>query len=174
IGALTGRDGIHGASFASAELTPENQARRSSVQVADPFMEKLLLEATLELIEKKLVVGIQDMGAAGLTSSSSEMSFRGEVGMEIDIDMVPKRETGMNAYETMLSESQERMLMVARRGNEKAVEKILKKWGLHAVKIGKVIKQERLIIKEKGKIVADIPTRALTDSKYKYFPLKKQ
>ncbi len=174
IGALTGRDGIHGASFASAELTPENQARRSSVQVADPFMEKLLLEATLELIEKKLVVGIQDMGAAGLTSSSSEMSYRGEVGMEIDIDKVPKRETGMNAYETMLSESQERMLMVAKKGNEKAVEKILKKWGLHAVKIGKVIRQERLVIKEKGEIVADIPVRALTDSNYKYFPLKKQ
>jgi len=174
IGALTGRDGIHGASFASAELTPENQARRSSVQVADPFMEKLLLEATLELIEKKLVIGIQDMGAAGLTSSSSEMAYRGSVGMEINIDLVPMRETGMNAYEAMLSESQERMLMVAEKGMEKKVEKILKKWGLHAVKIGKVIKEERLIIREKGEVVADIPTRALTDSDYEYFPLKHQ
>lgn len=174
IGALTGRDGIHGASFASAELTEENQKRRSSVQVADPFMEKLLLEATLELINKNLIIGIQDMGAAGLTSSSSEMAFRAGTGVEIDIDKVPKRELNMNAYEVLLSESQERMLLVCKKGNEKKVEKVLKKWGLHAVKIGKVIKEQKFKIYEKGKIVADIPVRALTDSNYKYFPLKKQ
>ena len=174
IGALTGRDGIHGASFASAELNEENQKRRSSVQVADPFMEKLLLEATLELIDKNLIIGIQDMGAAGLTSSSSEMAFRAGTGVEIYIDRVPKREQGMNAYEVMLSESQERMLLVCTKKNEKKVEKILKKWGLHAVKIGKVIKEQKFIVYEKGKKVADIPIRALTDSDYKYFPLKKQ
>ncbi len=174
IGALTGRDGIHGASFASAELTEENQKRRSSVQVADPFMEKLLLEATLELIDKNLIIGIQDMGAAGLTSSSSEMAYRAGTGVEIDIDKVPKRELNMNAYEVLLSESQERMLLVCKKGNEKKVEKVLKKWGLHAVKIGRVIKEQQFRIYEKGKIVAEIPVRALTDSNYKYFPLKKQ
>lgn len=174
IGALTGRDGIHGASFASAELNEENQKRRSSVQVADPFMEKLLLEATLELIEKNLIIGIQDMGAAGLTSSSSEMAYRAGTGIEIDIDKVPKREQGMNAYEVMLSESQERMLLVCDKKNEKKVEKVLKKWGLHAEKIGRVIKEQKFIVYEKGKKVVDIPVRALTDSSYKYFPLKKQ
>lgn len=174
IGAATGRDGIHGASFASAELTKENQERRSSVQVADPFMEKLLLEATLELNEKGLIIGIQDMGAAGLTSSSVEMANRGGVGIELNIDKVPKRETGMNAYEVMLSESQERMLMITKKGNEKKVEKVLKKWGLHAVTIGRVIKQQSIIVKENGKIVADIPVAPLADSSHKYFPLKKQ
>lgn len=174
IGAATGRDGIHGASFASAELTEENQERRSSVQVADPFMEKLLLEATLELNDKGLILGIQDMGAAGLTSSSVEMANRGGVGIELDIDKVPKRETGMNAYEVMLSESQERMLMITKKGNEKKVEKILKKWGLHAVTIGRVIKKPVIIVKENGKIVADIPVAPLADSNHKFFPLKKQ
>lgn len=174
IGALTGRDGIHGASFASAELNEENQKRRSSVQVADPFMEKLLLEATLELIDKNLIIGIQDMGAAGLTSSSSEMAYRAGTGVEIDVDKVPKREQGMNAYEVMLSESQERMLLVCAKKNEKKVEKVLKKWGLHAEKIGRVIKEQKFIVYEKGKKVVDIPVRALTDSSYKYFPLKKQ
>jgi len=174
IGAATGRDGIHGASFASAELTKENQERRSSVQVADPFMEKLLLEATLELNEKNLIIGIQDMGAAGLTSSSVEMANRGGVGIELNIDKVPKRETGMNAYEIMLSESQERMLMITKKGNEKKVEKVLKKWGLHAVTIGKVIKEKNIIVKENGKIVANIPVSPLADSNHKYFPLKRQ
>ncbi|HDQ26033.1 MAG TPA: phosphoribosylformylglycinamidine synthase subunit PurL, partial [bacterium] len=174
IGSLTGRDGIHGASFASAELTEETAAKRSSVQVADPFMEKLLLEATLELIDKKLVVGIQDMGAAGLTSSSAEMAYRAGNGMEIDIDKVPMREKGMNAYEAMLSESQERMLMVCKKGDEAKVARVLKKWGLHAVKIGRVIKKPHLVILEKGAVAADIPVPALTDSSYRYFPLKKQ
>ncbi|MCX8093929.1 MAG: phosphoribosylformylglycinamidine synthase subunit PurL [Candidatus Goldbacteria bacterium] len=174
IGAATGRDGIHGASFASAELTAENQERRSSVQVADPFMEKLLLEATLELNDKGLIVGIQDMGAAGLTSSSVEMANRGKVGIELNIDKVPKRETGMNAYEVMLSESQERMLMITEKGKEKKVEKVLKKWGLHAVTIGKVIKKPYIIVKEKGKVVAEIPVAPLADSNHKFFPLKRQ
>jgi phosphoribosylformylglycinamidine synthase II len=174
IGAATGRDGIHGATFASAELSEETTEKRSSVQVADPFMEKLLLEATLELIDKKLVIGIQDMGAAGLTSSATEMAGRGGVGSLIDIDRVPKREKGMNAYETMLSESQERMLMCAKRGNEKKVEHVLKKWGLHAVKIGTVIKKRHVVIKEGGKIVADMPIEPLTDSNHPLFPLKHQ
>jgi phosphoribosylformylglycinamidine synthase len=174
IGAATGRDGIHGATFASAELSDETAQNRSSVQVADPFMEKLLLEATLELIDKKLMVGIQDMGAAGLTSSSTEMAFRGGVGMEIDIDKVPKREKGMNAYEVMLSESQERMLLVAKKGKEKQIEKILSKWGLHAEVIGKVIKKPNVVVIEKGKVVADIPNMPLTDSNHPLFPLKHQ
>jgi len=174
IGALTGRDGIHGATFASKELVEENAEKRSSVQVADPFMEKLLLESTLELARKNLIVGIQDMGAAGLTSSSSEMAYRGNVGIEIDIDKVPRREENMDAYEVMLSESQERMLLACKKGYEKKVERVLKKWGLHAIKIGRVIKKPHLIVKEKGKIIVDIPVKALTDSSYKYFPLKKQ
>ncbi|HRU38575.1 MAG TPA: phosphoribosylformylglycinamidine synthase subunit PurL, partial [Candidatus Goldiibacteriota bacterium] len=174
IGAATGRDGIHGATFASAELSEETTEKRSSVQVADPFMEKLLLEATLELIDKKLVVGIQDMGAAGLTSSCTEMAGRGGVGAEIDIDRVPKREKGMNAYEVMLSESQERMLMCARKGDEKKVEKVLQKWGLHAEKIGHVIKKKHVVIKEGGKVVADMPVEPVTDSGHPLFPLKKQ
>jgi phosphoribosylformylglycinamidine synthase subunit PurL len=174
IGAATGRDGIHGATFASAELSDETKEKRSSVQVADPFMEKLLLEATLELIDKKLVIGIQDMGAAGLTSSCTEMAGRGGVGAEVDMDKIPKRENGMNAYEVMLSESQERMLMVAKKGNEKKVEKVLKKWGLHAQKIGVVIKKPNVVVKEGGKIVADIPVMPLTDSNHPLFPLKAQ
>ncbi len=174
IGAPTGRDGIHGATFASTELTEETKENRSSVQVADPFMEKLLLEATLELIDSGLVVGIQDMGAAGLTSSSVEMSYRAGNGMEIDIDLLPKREKGMNAYEAMLSESQERMLMVAKKGDEKKVEKVLSKWGLHAVVIGKVIKRPNVVIREHGTVVADLPVEPLADSGHKLFPLKKQ
>ncbi|HDT15191.1 MAG TPA: phosphoribosylformylglycinamidine synthase subunit PurL, partial [Firmicutes bacterium] len=174
IGAATGRDGIHGATFASAELTEETAEKRSAVQVADPFMEKLLLEATLELIAEGILEGIQDMGAAGLTSSSSEMAYRGEVGLEINMDRVPKREKGMNAYEIMLSESQERMLLVAKKGKEKDVERILNKWNLHAEVIGKVIKKQNLVIVEKGRVVADIPVEPLADSAHKYFPLKNQ
>ncbi|MCE5300980.1 MAG: phosphoribosylformylglycinamidine synthase subunit PurL [Spirochaetia bacterium] len=174
IGALTGRDGIHGATFASAELTEETREKRSSVQVADPFMEKLLLEATLELIDENVMVAIQDMGAAGLTSSGTEMAYRGGVGIELDMDRVPQREKNMNAYEIMLSESQERMCLVAKKGKEKQIEKILNKWGLHAVVIGRVIKKPRLVIWEKGKIVADIPVAPLADSKHPLFPLKKQ
>ena len=174
IGALTGRDGIHGATFASAELTEENEKKRSSVQVADPFMEKLLLEATLELIDKNLIVGIQDMGAAGLTSSSAEMAYRAGTGLEIDIDRVPKREKGMNAYEVMLSESQERMLLITTKDKEKKVEGVLRKWGLHAEKIGRVIKKQNVVIKEKGEVVADIPVGPLADSDNKYFPIKNQ
>ncbi len=174
IGAATGRDGIHGATFASAELSEETAQNRSSVQVADPFMEKLLLEATLELIDAKIMVGIQDMGAAGLTSSSTEMAYRGGVGIELNMDMIPKREKGMNAYEIMLSESQERMLLVSKKGKEKQVERILNKWGLHAVVIGKVIKKPNVVVIEKGKVVADIPVMPLTDSDHPLFPLKKQ
>jgi len=174
IGAATGRDGIHGATFASAELTEETAEKRSNVQVADPFMEKLLLEATLELIDAKVMEAIQDMGAAGLTSSSVEMAYRGGLGIEIDIDRVPKRERGMNAYEVMLSESQERMFLVAKKGKEKQIEKILNKWGLHAEVIGKVIRKPHVVIKENGKIVADMPVNPLADSKHPLFPLKKQ
>lgn len=174
IGAATGRDGIHGATFASAELTEETAEKRSNVQVADPFMEKLLLEATLELIDLDIMEGIQDMGAAGLTSSGTEMAYRGGVGIELWMDKIPQREKNMNAYEIMLSESQERMLLVAKKGKEKQVEKVLSKWGLHAVVIGKVIKKPHLVIIEKGKKVADMPNFPLTDSKHPLFPLKHQ
>src|SRR3954466_2103449 len=138
VGAATGRDGIHGATFASEELSENSEAKRPAVQVGDPFMEKLLLEATLELIASGHVVGIQDMGAAGLTSSSSEMASKAGNGVELDLDLVPQRERGMNAYEMMLSESQERMLVVAKKGKEGEVKKIFDKWGLHSAVIGRV------------------------------------
>ncbi len=171
IGATTGRDGIHGATFASIELSQQSEDKRSAVQVGDPFMEKLLLEATLELIEKKLLVGIQDMGAAGLTSSSVEMAFRGGAGIDIDVSLVPQREEGMVPYEIMLSESQERMLLVAKKGKEKAVEKILNKWNLHASVIGKVTNTKRHRVYFEGKLVSDLPVAALADDKHPDFPL---
>ncbi|HCC56326.1 MAG TPA: phosphoribosylformylglycinamidine synthase subunit PurL, partial [Solibacterales bacterium] len=138
VGAKTGRDGIHGASMASAEFTEESAQKRPNVQVGDPFLEKLLLEACLEAMKTGAIVAIQDMGAAGLTSSSSEMGSRGNVGIELNLDLVPQRETGMSAYDMMLSESQERMLLVAASGREAEVFAVFKKWGLDAVTIGRV------------------------------------
>lgn len=174
IGATTGRDGIHGATFASVELSDQSEEKRSAVQVGDPFMEKLLLEATLELVQQKLLVGIQDMGAAGLTSSSTEMAFRGGAGLDIDVGKVPKRETGMVPYEVMLSESQERMLLVAKKGKEKAVEAVLKKWGLHAVVIGKVTGTGHHRVFENGILVSDIPVAPLADDHHPLFPRAKR
>ncbi|HYP26546.1 MAG TPA: phosphoribosylformylglycinamidine synthase subunit PurL [Blastocatellia bacterium] len=164
VGAKTGRDGIHGATMASEEFGEEAQSKRPTVQVGDPFLEKLLLEACLEAMREGAVVGIQDMGAAGLTSSSSEMGSRAGTGIEIDIDLVPQRETGMSAYEIMLSESQERMLIVAEAGRERQVIDIFKKWELDAVVIGRVTDDHRLRIRQAGEVVADIPNSALTDS----------
>jgi phosphoribosylformylglycinamidine synthase II len=163
VGAKTGRDGIHGATMASAEFDDKSAEKRPAVQVGDPFMEKLLLEACLEVMKSDALVGIQDMGAAGLTCSTSEMGSRGGAGVEIDVSLVPQRETGMTPYEIMLSESQERMLLVVKRGREPEVERIFDKWDLHAVRIGAVTADGRLRVKDRGTIVADIPNRALTD-----------
>jgi phosphoribosylformylglycinamidine synthase len=163
VGAKTGRDGIHGASMASAEFTEESQQKRPNVQVGDPFMEKLLLEACLEAMQTGAIVGIQDMGAAGLTSSSCEMSGRAGTGIEIDMQFVPQRETGMTPYEIMLSESQERMLLVAEKGREDEVFRVFHKWGLDAVTIGTVTDTGRLIVKDRGAVVADIPSRELAN-----------
>jgi len=157
VGSATGRDGIHGATFASEEISEASEAKRPSVQVGDPFTEKLLLEATLEAIETGFVVGIQDMGAAGISCSTSEMSAKGEVGMKINLDLVPARETGMTAYELMLSESQERMLIVAEKGKEAQVQAIFEKWDLHAVVIGEVTGTGRVEIYRNGEKKADIP-----------------
>src|SRR2546428_12097980 len=163
-GAKTGRDGIHGATMASAEFDDEALEKRPTVQVGDPFLEKLLLEACLEAMRSGAIEGIQDMGAAGLTSSSFEMGSRAGNGVEIDIDLVPQRETGMTPYEIMLSESQERMLIVAAKGREREVLDIFKKWELDAVVIGHVTEDGHLRVKKSGRIVADIPNSALTDA----------
>ena len=163
VGAKTGRDGIHGATMASAEFDEKSQEKRPAVQVGDPFTEKLLLEACLEVMKTGALVGIQDMGAAGLTCSTSEMGSRGGVGIAIDVADVPQRESGMTPYEILLSESQERMLMVVKRGREHEVEDIFGKWDLHAVKIGEVTSGNRLVVKAHGVVAADIPNRALTD-----------
>ena len=163
VGAKTGRDGIHGATMASAEFDDKSAEKRPAVQVGDPFMEKLLLEACLEVMKTDALVGIQDMGAAGLTCSTCEMGARGGVGIEIDVMHVPQRETGMTPYETMLSESQERMLLVVKKGREADVERIFEKWDLHAVRVGEVIPEQRMRVKDHGRTVADIPNRALTD-----------
>ncbi|MSO45292.1 MAG: phosphoribosylformylglycinamidine synthase subunit PurL [Acidobacteria bacterium] len=163
VGAKTGRDGIHGATMASAEFDDKSAEKRPAVQVGDPFMEKLLLEACLEVMKTDTLVGIQDMGAAGLTSSSTEMGARGGVGIEIDVALVPQRETGMTPYEIMLSESQERMLMVVKKGREAEVERIFEKWDLHAVRIGEVTTDGRLRVKHHGVVVAEIPNTSLTD-----------
>jgi phosphoribosylformylglycinamidine synthase len=161
VGSSTGRDGIHGATFASEEISEESEAKRPSVQVGDPFTEKLLLEASLEAIRTGYIVGIQDMGAAGITCSTSEMSARGGSGMRIDLDKVPARESGMSAYEIMLSESQERMLVVVQKGKEDAIKRIFDKWDLHAEIIGEVIDSDRLVVSFKGKVVADLPPYSL-------------
>ncbi|HVQ32147.1 MAG TPA: phosphoribosylformylglycinamidine synthase subunit PurL, partial [Vicinamibacteria bacterium] len=163
LGAKTGRDGIHGATMASAEFGEGSEERRPTVQVGDPFMEKVLLEACLEVLKTGAVVGIQDMGAAGLSCSTSEMGARAGTGIEIDIQKVPMRETGMTAYEVMLSESQERMLLVAAKGREKEVVDVFEKWDLHAEAIGHVIAEKRLRIFNEGKLEADVPNEALTD-----------
>jgi phosphoribosylformylglycinamidine synthase II len=168
VGAKTGRDGIHGATMASAEFDDKSAEKRPAVQVGDPFMEKLLLEACLEVMRTDALVGIQDMGAAGLTSSSTEMGARGGAGIEIDVSLVPQRETGMTPYEIMLSESQERMLLVAKRGREADVERIFEKWDLHAVRIGQVTTDERLRVRNGRDVVADIPNKALTDEAPRY------
>ena len=165
VGAKTGRDGIHGATMASEEFSEASEAKRPNVQVGDPFLEKLLLEACLEAMQTGAgaIVGIQDMGAAGLTCSTCEMGGRGGVGIEIELDRVPQRETGMSAYEIMLSESQERMLLVAQKGREQEVFRIFEKWGLDAVEVGKVTADDKLRVLHHGEIVAEIPNRALTD-----------
>jgi phosphoribosylformylglycinamidine synthase len=149
--------------MASAEFDEKSAEKRPAVQVGDPFMEKLLLEACLEVMKSDALVGIQDMGAAGLTCSTSEMGSRGGAGVEIDVSLVPQRETGMTPYEIMLSESQERMLLVVKRGREAEVERIFDKWDLHAVHIGEVTSDGMLRVKERGRVVAEIPNRALTD-----------
>jgi len=164
VGARTGRDGIHGASFASEDLSHESDAKRPRVQVGDPFTEKLLLEASLELIRSGHIVAIQDMGAAGLTSSSAEMAARGDVGVTIDVTKMPVREDGMTPYEILLSESQERMLVVARRGHETQVKEILAKWDLSAEVIGEVIADPVYRVTEGDRVVAEFPgSRLVTD-----------
>jgi len=163
VGAKTGRDGIHGATMASAEFDESSADKRPAVQVGDPFMEKLLLEACLEVMQTDALIGIQDMGAAGLTCSTTEMGSRGGAGVEIDVSLVPQRESGMTPYEIMLSESQERMLLVAKRGREAEVERVFEKWDLHAVHIGHVTADGLLRVKDHGAVVAEIPNRALTD-----------
>jgi phosphoribosylformylglycinamidine synthase subunit PurL len=163
VGAKTGRDGIHGATMASEEFHEGTEAKRPNVQVGDPFMEKLLLEACLEAMQTGAIVGIQDMGAAGLTCSTCEMGARGGVGLDVELDRVPQRETGMTAYEIMLSESQERMLLVAENGREHEVLRVFDKWGLDAVIVGTVRPEPRLRIHHHGEVVADIPNQSLTD-----------
>src|ERR1700723_828252 len=169
VGAKTGRDGIHGASLlASAEFSEESQQKRPNVQGGDPFMEKLLLEACLEAMCTGAVVAIQDMGAAGLTSSSSEMASRGGMGIEIDLARVPQRETGMTPYEIMLSESQERMLLVAERGREHEVFEVFNKWGLDAVEIGCVTTDGKLRVLDHGRLAAEIPAHAIAEEGPRY------
>ena len=163
VGAKTGRDGIHGATMASAEFGEGTEERRPTVQVGDPFMEKVLLEACLEALKTGAVVGIQDMGAAGLTCSTSEMGARAGTGIEIDIDKVPMRETGMTTYEVMLSESQERMLLVTEKGREDEIVRVFEKWDLHAEPIGRVTADKRLRVFRAGALEADVPNEALTD-----------
>src|SRR6202051_5052429 len=163
VGAKTGRDGIHGATMASEEFSEASEAKRPNVQVGDPFLEKLLLEACLEAMQTGAIVGIQDMGAAGLTCSTCEMGGRGGVGIEIELDRVPQRETGMSAYEIILSESQERMLLVAEKGREQEIFRVFEKWGLDAAEVGKVISANKLRVLQHGEVVAEISNQALTD-----------
>jgi len=163
VGPATGRDGIHGATFASEELTEESEAKRPAVQVGDPFMEKLVMEACLEVIDRGLVLGIQDMGAAGLTCSSAEMASKAGNGMELWLDKVPQREPGMTAYEMMLSESQERMLFVTTPDKEAAVKEVFQRWGLFCEIVGKVTDTGRLTLIHHGEVVGDMPVTALVD-----------
>ncbi|MCG3175339.1 MAG: Phosphoribosylformylglycinamidine synthase subunit PurL [Candidatus Omnitrophica bacterium] len=163
LGAATGRDGMGGASFASKDLTEESEKDRPAVQVGDPFLEKLLLEAVLELLKTGCVVGIQDMGAAGLTCSTCETASRGDTGIEIDVAKVPQRETGMVPYEVMLSESQERMLVILKKGREAEAKRIFEKWDLHAEEIGQVTDDKIMRVRWNGKVAAEIPPRRLAD-----------
>lgn len=163
VGPPTGRDGIHGATFASEELTEESEARRTAVQVGDPFMEKLVMEACLELIDTGIVLGIQDMGAAGLTCSSAEMASKAGNGLELYLDEVPQREEGMTAYEMMLSESQERMLFVVEPKDEAQALEIFERWGVICAKVGKVTDDGRLKLYHHGEVVGDMPVTALVD-----------
>src|SRR5438270_1379062 len=163
VGAKTGRDGIHGATMASEEFTEGSEQKRPNVQMGDPFMEKLLLEACLEAMATGAVLGIQDMGAAGLTCSTCEMGARGDLGLTIELDLVPQRETGMTSYEIMLSESQERMLLVAEKGREDEVLKVFAKWGLDASIVGIVTADDTMRVTHHGVLVAEIPNKALTD-----------
>ena len=163
VGSKTGRDGIHGATMASEEFSEDSEEKRPNVQVGDPFTEKLLMEACLEAFQHDWIVGIQDMGAAGLTCSTSEMASKGGVGVEIDLDKVPQREEGMTAYEIMLSESQERMLLVARKGTEDKVISTFKKWGLDAVVIGRVTGDGLVRVWHRGEVVAQVPAMCLTE-----------
>src|SRR6201993_4952331 len=163
VGAETGRDGLAGAAFASRELTEESREDRPAVQVGDPFKEKLLLEACLELLATDAVAGIQDMGAAGLTCSTCETASRGGTGVEIDLAKVPKREPGMTPYETMLSESQERMLIIAKRGKEKLVRAIFEKWDVPCVEIGRVTDDGMMRVRNNGSVAAEIPAKPLAD-----------
>ncbi|MCT8136630.1 phosphoribosylformylglycinamidine synthase subunit PurL [Anaerobacillus sp. CMMVII] len=163
VGASTGRDGIHGATFASEELDEDSDAKRPAVQVGDPFMEKLLLEACLELIKSDALVGIQDMGAAGLTSSSAEMASKAGSGIELNLDEVPQRELGMTPYEMMLSESQERMLIVVKQGREEEIKELFDKWGLLSKVVGKVTDDKKLRLIFKGKVAAEVPVDALAE-----------
>src|SRR5207302_2930805 len=156
-------DGIHGATMASAEFDEEALEKRPTVQVGDPFLEKLLLEACLEAMRSGAVAGIQDMGAAGLTCSTCEMAARADTGIAIDLSLVPQRETGMTAYEMLLSESQERMLIVAHKGREREVIDIFAKWDLDAVIIGQVRDDGRMRVSHNGEVVCDVPVKALTD-----------
>jgi phosphoribosylformylglycinamidine synthase len=175
VGSATGRDGLAGAAFASRELTEESQRDRPAVQVGDPFMEKLLLEACLEVMRTDgLVVGIQDMGAAGLTCSTCETASRGGTGNEIDLNLVPKRETGMTPYEIMLSESQERMLLIAQRGREREVEAIFNKWDLHGVTIGRVTSDGLMRVKVGDEVAAEIPAKQLAEDAPVYHREAKQ
>src|SRR6202051_2073607 len=164
IGSKKGRDGIHGATMASAEFDDASEEKRPTVQVGDPFTEKLLLEACLELMATDAIIAIQDMGAAGLTSSSAEMADKGGSGIELDLDQVPQREANMTAYEMLLSESQERMLAVLKPGREAEAERIFKKWELDFAVIGITTDTKRLVVKHKGKVVADMPITALPDA----------
>lgn len=157
VGSSTGKDGIHGATFASEEISEKSESKRPSVQVGDPFTEKLLLEATLEAIRSGVVVGIQDMGAAGITCSTSEMSAKGECGMEINLDLVPLRDKSMSSYEIMLSESQERMLVVIEKGKEENAKEIFHKWDLNCIQVGEVISEKNIKVHYKGKLEADVP-----------------
>ena len=163
VGAKTGRDGIHGATMASAEFDDASAEKRPNVQVGDPFMEKLLLEACLEVMQSDALIGLQDMGAAGLTCSSCEMGARGGVGIDIDVAAVPQREDGMTPYEIMLSESQERMLFIVRQGREDEVERVFEKWDLHAIRIGCVTDDGLLRVRNNGVTVAEIPNKPLAD-----------
>ncbi|MBX3554563.1 MAG: phosphoribosylformylglycinamidine synthase subunit PurL, partial [Pseudolabrys sp.] len=168
LGSKTGRDGIHGASMASAEFDDDSEEKRPTVQVGDPFSEKLLLEACLEIMEKGCVIAIQDMGAAGLTCSAVEMGAKGDLGVTLELDKVPTREAGMSAYEMMLSESQERMLMVLKPEKEKEAEDIFRKWGLDFAIVGHTTPTKRFVVKHRGEVMADLPIKELGDEAPEY------